>query len=282
VAEGHEPYITGNIVTPGYFDALQVHLLAGRTFTEADNASAPPVTIVNKTFADTYWPRGDALGHHLDTGAGDARIVGVVQDVKQSSVFGAPEPQFFRPYAADPWPRASFVIRAHGDLGAVGTEARRVVRQLDPTMPIFGVRTLRDAFDEQTLTTRSLSRVLVAFAGIALLLAAAGLYGLISFLVERRTRELGLRVALGARPASVAAMVMRQACVLAAIGGVVGLAGAALGAKWLTATMYGVSAGEPAIYVAAAAILGLAAVAASFGPARRASRADPMDALRTD
>jgi predicted permease len=282
VPEGHEPYITGNMVTPGYFDALRVRLLAGRTFTDADNASAPPVTIVNKTFADTYWPRGDALGHHLDTGAGDARIVGVVQDVKQSSVFGAPEPQFFRPYAADPWPRASFVIRARGDLGAVAADARRVVRQLDPTMPIFGVQTLRDAFDEQTLTTRSLSRVLVAFAAIALVLAAAGLYGLISFLVERRTRELGLRVALGARPASVAGMVMRQACVLAAIGAVVGLAGAAVGARWLTATLYGVSAGEPSIYLAAAGILAIAAVGASYGPARRASRADPMDALRSD
>ena len=282
IVEGHSPSITGSIVTPGYFDALHVRLLAGRTFNEGDNASASPVTIINETFAKRYWPKGNAIGHYVNTGAGDATIVGIVQDMKQASIFSPPEPQFFRPYFSDPWTRATFAVRARGDLGALGTEARRLVRQVDPTLPIFNVTTLRDAFDEATLTTRSLGRLLMAFALIALLLAAAGLYGLISFLVERRTRELGLRVALGAEPSRVAAMVMRQAAALAAVGAIIGLGGATLAAKWFTSTLYGVSAGEPAIYVAAAGILGLAAMLASFGPARRASRTDPMVALRTE
>lgn len=282
VDEGHEPVITGTIATPGYFSTLHVRLMAGRTFNAGDDADAPKVVVINQTFANRYWPRGDALGHRVDTGVGQATIIGIVQDLKQATIFGPPEPQFFRPYAQDPWTRVAFAIRARGDLAQVAAAARQTVRAADPTMPIFNVQTLQDVFDEATLTTRSLSRLLIAFAGIALLLAAAGLYGLISFLVERRTRELGLRVALGAEPSRVAGMVVRQACVLALAGAFVGLGGATLAANFLAATLYGVTAREPSVYVAAAVMLGVVVLAASYGPARRASRADPMDALRAE
>lgn len=282
VSQGHEPFITGTIATPGYFNTLRVHLIAGRTFGDGDDAAAPKVTVINETFARRYWPRGDAIGHHVNTGVGDATIIGVVGDLKQASLFGAPEPQFFRPYAEDPWTRVTFAVRARGDLHAVAAEARRIVLAVDPGMPTFNVQTLREVFDESTFGTRALSQLLVAFAAIALLLAATGLYGLISFLVERRTRELALRVALGAEPSGVARMVVRQACVLAALGMVVGLAGAMLAAKWLAAALYGVTARQPSVYAAAVLVLGAATLAASYGPARRASRADPMEALRAD
>ncbi len=282
VSEGREPLVTGTIASSGYFAALHVHVLSGRTFQPDDDAGAPKVMVVNQTFAEKYWPHGDAIGHRVNTGIGAATIVGVVQDVKQATIFGAPEPQFFRPYAQDPWTRVVFAVRAHGDLAQIATAARTVVRSVDPTMPIFNLRTLEAVFERASFTTRSLSRLLVAFAGIALLLAATGLYGLISFLVERRTRELGLRVALGAEPARVARMVVMQACALAAIGAVVGTGGAALAAKWLSATLYGVSAGESTVYVVALLILGAASLLASYGPARRAARADPMTALRVD
>jgi len=202
--------------------------------------------------------------------------------VKQASIFGAPDPQFFRPYAQDPWTRAVFAVRARGDLAQVASAARRVVRSIDPTMPIFDVQTLAQVFDEATLTTRSLSRLLVAFAGIALLLAATGLYGLVSFLVERRTRELGLRVALGAEPSRIARMVIVQASALAGAGVAVGIGGAMLAAKWLASTLYGVTPRDTSVYLLAVLILGTASLAASYGPARRASRADPMDALRAE
>jgi putative ABC transport system permease protein len=218
----------------------------------------------------------------VNTGVGPATIVGVVQDVKQATILGPPEPQFFRPYAQDPWTRIAFAIRGRGDLAQLATAARQVVRAVDPSMPIFNVQTLQAVFDESTLTTRSLSRLLVAFAGIALLLAATGLYGLISFLVQRRTRELGLRIALGAEPSRVARMVVRQAVALAAAGACVGLAAATVATKWLASTLYGVSSTEPSAYALAALILGASALAASYGPARRASRADPMDALRAE
>jgi predicted permease len=282
VSKGHEPFVTGTIATAGYFAALRVHVLSGRTFSADDDADAPKVMVVNQTFADKYWPRGDALGHQVNTGVGDATIVGVVQDVKQATIFGGPEPQFFRPYAQDPWTRVVFAVRAKGDLTRIAAAARGVVRSVDPSMPIFNVRTLDAVFDQAALTTRSLSRLLVAFAGIALLLAATGLYGLISFLVERRTRELGLRVALGAEPSRVARMVVVEACALAAIGAVVGIAGATLATKWLSATLYGVTARESPVYGLAVLILGAASLAASYGPARRAARSDPMVALRVD
>jgi putative ABC transport system permease protein len=282
VDEGHAPLITGTIATPGYFSTLHVRLIAGRTFNAGDDANAPKVTVINQTFANRYWPHGDALGHRVNTGVGAATVIGIVQDLKQATIFGPPEPQFFRPYAEDPWTRVTVAIRARGDLAQVAAAARQAVRAVDPTMPIFNVQTLQHVFDEATLTTRSLSRLLMAFAGIALLLAATGLYGLISFLVERRTRELGLRVALGAEPSRIATMVVRQACVLAVAGALLGLGGAAIAAKWLAATLYGVTARETLVYVAAAALLGAVALAASYGPARRASRADPMDALRAD
>jgi predicted permease len=282
VSNGHEPFVTGTIATPGYFATLSVHLIAGRTFNPGDDANAPKVTVINQTFANKYWPRGDAIGHRVNTGIGDATIVGVVQDVKQATIFGAPEPQFFRPYAQDPWTRAVFAVRARGDLTRIASAARSVVRSVNPMMPIFNVRTLQTVFDQAALTTRSLSHLLVAFAGIALLLAVTGLYGLISFLVERRTRELGLRVALGAAPSRVARMVVMEASALAAIGAVVGLGGATLAAKWLSATLYGVTARESPVYVLAVVILGTASLGASYAPARRAARADPMTALRVD
>jgi predicted permease len=282
VARGHEPLITGSIVTPGYFRALGIRLIAGRSFTAGDDADAPPVTVINETFAQRYWPNGNAIGHHVNTGAGNAMIVGVVQDIKQTSITAAPEPQFFRPYAEDPWTRATFVVRATGEPMSYAAQVRRIVREVDPTMPVFNVVTLGQMIDDSTLSARALGRLLTAFAAIALLLAATGLYGLISFLVERRTRELGLRVALGAEPSGVAALVVRQASVLALIGVVIGLGAAILAARWLASTMYGVSAAQPMAYVVAAVVLGAATLVASYGPARRASRADPMVALRAE
>jgi predicted permease len=282
VAPGHEPLITGTIATPGYFQTLGIRLVAGRTFTDGDDAHAPPVTVINETFARRYWPHGDAIGRHVNTGVGDAMIVGVVQDIKQNSITGTPEPQFFRPYAEDPWTRATFAVRVRGDPMVYAAEVRRVVRAVDATMPVFNVVTLGQMVDNSTLPARSLGRLLAAFAGIALLLAATGLYGLISFLVARRTRELGLRVALGAEPSGVAALVVRQAFVLALMGVLIGLGAAMLAARWLASTLYGVSAAQPAAYLVAAGVLAAATLVASYGPARRASRADPMVTLRAD
>jgi putative ABC transport system permease protein len=281
-AAGHQRMITGTIATPGYFDALGIQRVAGRTFGASDDNGAPLVTVINETFAAKYWPHGDAIGHHINTGIGDARIIGIVRDIKQNGLLDGPTPQFFRPYAQDPWTRITFMLRTRGDTAAIVTAARHVLHDVDPTVPMFNVSSMTALLDQVTTSSRNFRNLLTTFATIALLLAAAGLYGLMAFIVERRRRELGLRVALGAEPAAVAAMVMRQATALAATGVALGLLGAALASRWLVSSLWGVDGHSLPIYAVAAIVLGLTTLGAAFGPARRASRVDPMLALRNE
>lgn len=281
-ATGQKPLITGTIATPGYFAALGVRLVSGRTFTAADDERAPRVVVINETFARQYWPKGDAIGHHVDTGIGPAMIVGVVADIKQTGLLDGAAPQFFRPYAEDPWTGVTFFVRTSGDSAAVLADARRVLRDADPTVPMFDATTMRALVDRATVSSREFRNLLGAFALIALLLAAAGLYGLTAFLVERRQRELGLRAALGAEPGAVRALVIRQAVVLAAVGTGLGLAGSVAAGRWLSSILYGVSGTPFDVYAAAAGVLAITTIAAAYGPARRASRVDPLVVLRSE
>jgi putative ABC transport system permease protein len=277
------PAITGTIVTPGYFRTMGISLVRGRGFTAHDDASAPPVTIINETFAQRYWPRGDALGHHVNTGAGNAEIIGIVPDIKQTSLLDTPEPQFYRPYAADPWTNMTVALHvARGDPASLASAVRQAVHKLDPSMPVFNVRTMDAVVEDARSASRTFGMLLTAFAIVALLLAAAGVYAVTSFLVAQRTRELGVRVALGAEPMRVAGMVLREGVVLALIGVVVGLGGALATARVLESMLYGVSTTEPLVFVEAALVLGLTAALASYAPARRASRVDPMEAMRSE
>lgn len=275
--------VTGNMITPTFFDALHIPLVAGRAFTEADDAAAPKVVIINETFAKRFWPDGDALGHEIDTGTGMARIVGIVGDIKQGHMADAPEPQFYRPHLQDPWAAMTFVVRAKGIApNRLMPEVRRAFRQLDASTPIYSVATL-DRVIAGTVDPARLFGVLFAvFAGVALALATAGVYATMSFFVSQRTRELGLRVALGAEPVRVVGLMLRQGMAMAAIGGAVGIGAGVFGAKALAHSLYGVTANEPIIYLAGALVLAFAAVAATYGPARRASEVDPMVALRAE
>ncbi|MEP6493514.1 MAG: ABC transporter permease [bacterium] len=276
--------VTGNMVIPGFFRTLQIPLISGRDFTNADDANAPRVVIINETFAKRYWPAGDVLGHLIDTGGGMAAIIGIVGDIKQGRLIDAPEPQFYRAYAQDPWATVTFVVRARGgNVLRFAGDIRQAARDLDPiALPVSRLSTLQERIDTSIATNRVLGRLLAAFAAMALALAGIGVYALMSFFVTRRTRELGLRMALGAAPQRVLILVLRQAGALAAVGGVVGLAAGALAARGLSHFLYGVSAAEPTIYVAAAATLVTSALLASAGPARRASTVDPMVALRAE
>ena len=279
-APGHDPMITGTIATPGYFAALGIRTIAGRTFTANDDSHSPLVTVINESFAKRYWPNGDAIGHHVKTGIGDALVVGVVGDIRQEGLLVAPAPQFFRPYAEDPWTTMTYFVRTARDPLSLVPAIRRAVHDVEPTVPVFETATMQSIVDDASASSRSFGQLATVFAAVALLLAAAGLYGVMSFTVERRTRELGLRVALGAEPRTVARMVLRQALVIAAAGSAFGLAGTFMAARWLASVLYGVHAGEPAVYLTAAVLLGVTVLAAAYGPARRASRSDPMLALR--
>jgi len=280
---GHMFMVTGNMITPGFFRSVRMPLLAGRDFTDSDDEKAPKVVIISETFAKRFWPAGDAIGHRIDTGNGMSTIVGIVSDIKQASLTDAPEPQFYRPHLQDPWSAMTFTVRVRGDSPErIMPDVRRAMRELDATLPVYGVQTLQNLLADQMQSPRSFGLLFASFAVVALLLASAGVYATMSFFVSQRTRELGLRVALGAEPSKVVGLIMRQAAFLAVSGGVVGVVLGIVAARALARTLYGVSAAEPLVYVAAAAVLVVAASFASYGPARRASSIDPMIALRAE
>jgi putative ABC transport system permease protein len=275
--------VTGSLVTPGFFKSVRIPLLQGRTFTRGDDASAPKVVVINETFAKRFWPNGDAVGHRIDSGNGVETIIGVVGDIKQARIDEAPEPQFYRAHMQDPWDDMTFTVRVtNGDAQRVISDVRRALRDLDATLPVYGAQTMDQMLASFIDSHRVFSILFGAFAAVALTLATAGVYAIMSFFVSQRTRELGLRVALGAESQRVVGYVMRQGAVLAATGGIVGLGAGMLAARYLAHTLYGVSASEPLLYVVAAGTLVVAAGVASYGPARRASTVDPMVALRPE
>jgi len=279
----HMLMVTGNMITPGFFHSVRIPLTAGRDFTDSDDADAPKVVIINETFAKLFWPAGDAIGHRIDTGNGMSSIVGIVGDIKQRGLAEAPEPQFYRPHLQDPWTTMTFTVRVRGDQPkSIISDVRRALRTVDATLPVYGVQTLEQILANEIESPRMFGLLYASFAAVALLLATAGVYAIMSFFVSQRTRELGLRVALGAEPGAVVGMIVRQGALLAVIGGAAGVVLGAVAARALAHTLYGVSAREPIVYAAASGVLVVAAVLASYGPARRASTVDPMIALRAD
>jgi predicted permease len=279
----HMLMVTGNMITPGFFKSVRIPLLAGREFTDADRAGAPKVVIINETFAKRYWPAGDAVGHQIDTGNGMAIIVGVVGDIKQAKIDDGPEPQFYRPHAQDPWDGMTLTVRVHGDSPErIMPDVRRAMRELDATMPVYGVQTLEKILASVIDSHRVFGVLFAAFALVALVLATAGVYATMSFFVSQRTRELGLRVALGAESSRVVGHVLRQGAAIAVAGGAVGVIGGIAAARALAHSLYGVTASDPLLYVVGAGVLVIAGIGASYGPARRASAVDPMVALRSE
>ena len=274
--------VPGNSVTPSYFDAMGIPLVRGRAFSQADAADAPAVMVVNESFARRFWPDDDALGRLVQDGSDHATIVGIVRDVK-ITLTESPGPQFYRPLTQKPITTLTFVVRAPtGDPTRFTSDLRRIVHDIDPTLPIYNVTTAHDMVDQQFAGRRTFESLMIAFGFIALLLATMGVYAVTSFFVSQRTQELGLRVALGADPARLLALVLRSTAGMAIAGALVGLGGAFLAARWLSHTLYGVGTGNPAIYVAAAGLLAAGTLVASIGPASRAARADPMTTLRVD
>lgn len=275
--------VTGNSVTPGYFEAMRIGVVRGRAFEPTDGRETTPVMVINETFATRYWPNENPIGHTVQDGADHAVVVGVVKDVKQGGVLDAAEPQFYRPFTQKPTTTLTFAVRvARGEPASLTAAARSIVHDLDPSLPLYNPSTMRRRVDDALLSRRTFEGLMLVFGAIALALAAIGVFAVTSFMVEERTRELGLRVALGADPAHLLALVLRGSAVLAIIGGTVGLAGASAAARLLSHTLYGVRAGEPQVFMLAAASLVLATLIAAYGPARRASMADPMISLRAD
>jgi predicted permease len=275
-----------NIVTPSYFETMRIPIVEGRGFDERDNATAPKVAIVTRAMAKRIWPGQSAIGKRfrVEKDGPAIEIVGVAGDIQYFSLGETPNPFLFRPYSQSY--RASFTLAIHTrvDPSSLTGAVRNAVASLDPTLPVFDVR----SFEEHIRSGRALlgTRLGAAFAevfgALALLLAAVGLYGLLSYAVAQRTREIGIRVALGAHTGGVLRLVVRQGLVLSVIGAVIGLAITFAVTSLLKALLYGVAPHDPLILGAVVVILLTVGVVASMVPALRAARVDPLTALRAE
>lgn len=272
-------------ITDGYFSTLQAHLLKGRVFDERDTDISPRVVIVNRALADQFFA-GDALGKTLTFTYSPTQkprqIVGVVDEIKEG-FFDAPDsPTLYTPFAQSGNLGGNLMVRTAGDPAAVAESVRRALLQLDPDTAIFGVATLDSRVEDSVpMFVRRLPAILVTqFGSLALLLAAVGVYGVVSYSVSQRTREFGIRMALGASKSQVLQMVMGRGARLAALGSIVGLAGAGALARIEASMIYGLRLRDALMFIAAAAVIFLVALAASYIPARRAARLHPLEALR--
>jgi predicted permease len=273
-----------NSIGPDYFKTFGVTLLAGREFTAADERGRPPVVIVNESFAKKFGLGRDAVGKRMttnDTGPLDMEIVGLVEDAKYSSVKDSIPPQFFTPYRQEGnVGRLNFYVKTSGDPIQLLRAIPPVIKRLDADLPIEELKTMPQQVRENTFLDRMISILSASFAFIATLLAAIGLYGVLAYSVAQRTREIGVRMALGASGGSVRRMVLRQVAIMTVIGGVVGLVGAVALGRSAQQLMYRLQSHDPVVMVGASVLLALVALGAGYLPALRASRVDPMQALR--
>jgi predicted permease len=277
-----------NRVGPGYFSALGIPLIAGREFTDADTVNSAKVAIVNQTFARKFGLGNDAVGKSMGWAPGegyrsklDTTIVGVVQDAKYSQVKQKVPPQFFVPYRQDTALGGMHVyVRTSGDIAQAASAITEVVKRLDPNLPIEEFETLPEQVRNNTFLDRMVTTLSAAFALLATLLAAVGLYGVLAYTVAQRTREIGLRMALGAAPNRVRGMVLRQVAIMTVLGAFVGLPGALGVGKGAQSILFQMSGADPTVLALSAVALAVVALCAGFIPAHRASRVDPMRALK--
>jgi predicted permease len=277
-------------VTVGYVETMGVPMIEGRSFRDSDRQDGA-VVLINETMAKTFWKGRSAIGGRVRSGFGSApwmTVVGIVKDVKQGGVDQktGTELYFLIDQAArlvQSAPRTiNVVLRTALPVSALEPSIRQIVQGVDPTLPIVKLRPMDDVFVETTLRSRLLAQLLTAFGGLALLLAALGTYGLLSYLVTERRREIGIRMALGAERGRVLAMVMRQGLRLAVVGLVAGLVGALLLNQFMKSLVFGVATSDPTTLAGVVASLGMVAALACYVPARRATRVDPMVVLRQD
>jgi putative ABC transport system permease protein len=275
------------VVTPGYFELMGIRLRRGRDFNERDRAGQPLAVIVNESLARRHWPCEDPLGKRLKYGAADLRspwltVVGVVGDVKLEDVRRESRDTIYAPLGQAPVEAMALVIRSGGDpLGLVPT-VREQIRALDRDLPVYQIRTMDEALAQRVWDSRFFSWLLATLAGLAVTLAVVGVYGVVSQAVAQRSREIGIRMALGASPNAVRALVMGQVLRLALAGVAAGLAASLALVRALAALMSEVNATDPAIFAGGAMLLAAAALAASYIPARKAMKLDPLVTLRAE
>lgn len=282
-AMGDQPHAIRHLISPNRFGVLGIPIVAGRDFTEADTPASPAVIIINQAMAKQLFPNEDPIGKQLVTGMAQAKaeIVGVVADTHTTSLTAPPAPEMFYPVLQRPENFTGILIRADGDPLALTASVRAALHEIDAGVPLTNPGTMQD-FVNQSMADRQLTMTLLAvFAALALVLATLGVYSVMAYSVTQRSGEIGIRMALGARPADVQKMVIGQGMRLALTGVLIGLGVALAVTQLMNALLFQVRASDPLIYVAIAALLAAVAASACWLPSRRASRVDPMKALHS-
>jgi putative ABC transport system permease protein len=277
------PRIDVSVVGDGYVETIGATLVAGRSFTAADGANAPPVAMINSTMARVVFSGRNPLEQRVAVGGTRTAIVGVIRDMVQLGATSESAPFVFLPVSQDgAGGRMTILVRAAGTPELLENPIRQTVASLDPAQPSPKFTTMDDALAESVAPLHFSTVLLGIFASIAAILAAVGLYGVMAYLVDDRTREIGIRIALGAERSQVVRIVLGNGMTLAVIGLVAGLVGSLLAVRLLRAMLYRVSMYDPWTFVVGASVLAAAAFLACYLPARRATRLDPMVALRAE
>jgi putative ABC transport system permease protein len=283
-AMGERPVAVWSGITPQYFSTMQIPVLAGRPFSDHDLANGQRVAIVSEALAKRIWPGESPIGRSVQVGRlpGLSEIVGIVGDVKNSGVGTDALPQVYSPYVQRPWTLMNLVVRTTAtDPLTASNAVRQAIQEVDRDQAVTNVQTMETALSSSIAQTRVIAALLGAFAVIAVLMAAAGLYGVIAYTVTQRTREIAVRLALGAEPGAVFWLVVRQGLGLTAVGIVCGVIGAGLATRAMGTLLFGVSDLDPMTYGVVSVLLVAVAIAACYLPARRAAGISPIVALRT-
>jgi putative ABC transport system permease protein len=286
-ASGQEIFAEYSRIDPDFFRAMGIQLLSGRFFNEHDTRDASPVVIVDEKLADKWWPEENPVGRRLqihrtspDPNAPWSAVIGVVRHVKHYGVDNFSRESIYLCMYQNIEDSMTVVVRAQSDPLNVVNPIRHVLSQIDPDIPMDNVQTLRAISAERSFMRRLTTTVLGVFALTALLLAALGIYGVMAYSMSRRTNEIGVRIALGACMADIVRMVLHQGAKLALIGVGIGLAGSLVLGRLISSFLFGVTAYDPITFVFVVVVLTLAALMACYFPARRATKIDPMEALR--
>jgi putative ABC transport system permease protein len=279
---GEEPRADIRIATPGYFETMKMAILRGRFIDDRDRQGAPGAMVINETMARRYFPGEDPIGRVVRNPHGAAEVVGIVGDVKHYGLDSAPRAELFMPAWQNPLNGMALVVRTTSDPKAFVDSIRRTIQQVDAEQPIFDTSTMVDVVARSVFLPRISMLLLIAFAGCALLLAAIGIYGVVSYSVTERTRELGVRMALGADAGATLALVLRRSMGLVMFGTICGLAASVAATRVMTGLLYQVSPLDPIVFAGVSIVLAGCGFVASVIPARRATKVDPIVALRAE
>ncbi len=277
---GRRPIVSIRSVLPGYFAAMGIVVARGRVFDDHDDANGRPVALVNEAMVRRHWPDGGAVGQQIRMGDTNYEIVGVVHDTREFGPDSDAPALVYTPTLQEETGGMSFALRIRGDVGAIAAAVRARIQAIDPDEPVFALRTMEEALQQETGGNTIMAKLLAIFGLIALVLAVVGVYGVMAYNVSQRTHEIGIRGTLGAGRGDITRMVLRQGAFIAGIGSLIGLALAAAVTRTLSAFLYGVSAFDPVTFTGVTLALCIAATLASYIPARRAAAVDPMIALR--